>query len=90
MAPAQIVCPKPLRELKLLVHHHMSSLYLDEVRARFPELRLAVLDNFADLPATLAHEQPEMVLSFGMGHLGAFPRETLLTCPSIRWLHSQK
>src|ERR1019366_9536457 len=67
---------------------HMSALYLDDVRARFPELQVVVLDNFTDLQATLAREQPDAVLSFRMGHLGPFPRETLLSWPSIRWLHS--
>jgi len=88
MPPAQIPCPKPLRELKLLVNHDSSAPYLGEVRARFPELQLVVLDNYAGLQATLAREQPDMVLSFRMGHLGPFPRETLLAWPSIRWLHA--
>lgn len=88
MPPSQIRCPKPLEELKLLVHHHMSQLYLDGLRARFPRLALTVLDNYADLPQTLAREQPDMVLSFRMGHLGPFPRQTLLEWPSIKWLHA--
>ena len=49
MPPAQIPCPKPLEQLKLLVHHHMSHLYLGEIRARFPRLSLTVLDNYAEL-----------------------------------------
>jgi len=88
MNPAQIPCPKPLHELKLLVHHHMSSLYLEEIRARFPALKLCVLDNYVDLQSTLKREQPDMALSFRMGHLGPFPRETLLGWPSVRWLHA--
>ena len=88
MPPAQIPCPKPLEQLKLLVHHHMSHLYIGEIRASFPRLSLTVLDNYADLRATLEHEQPDMVLSFRMGHHGAFPRELLLQWPSIKWLHA--
>ncbi|MCC6213108.1 MAG: D-2-hydroxyacid dehydrogenase [Burkholderiales bacterium] len=88
MTAVQIPCPKPIDELKLLVHHHLAPMYLHEIRTGFPTLRIAVLDNFVDLPATLAREQPDAVLSFRMGHLGAFPREILLSWPSIRWLHA--
>lgn len=88
MLSVQLPCPKPLDKLTLLVHHHASDMYLQKIRDRFPELRIVVLDNYADLPATLAREQPDVVLSFRMGHLGAFPRETLLDWPSIRWLHA--
>ncbi len=88
MNAVQLPAPKPAHELTVLVHHHQSALYLDELKRRRPEPRYVVLDNYADLPATLEREQPDAVLSFRMGFLGAFPRETLLGFPSIRWLHA--
>ena len=36
--PVQLPCPKPLKELTVLVHHHMSDMYLHKIRERFPEL----------------------------------------------------
>jgi len=84
----QIRCPKGADELKLLVHHHMSGLYMNELRARFPKLKMVVLENYADLQVLLKREQPDVVLSFRMGHLGPFPRATLIEWPSIKWLHA--
>lgn len=66
----------------------MSHLYMGEIRARFPQLAVVVLDNYTALGETLEREQPDMVISFRMGHLGAFPRATLLEWPSIKWLHA--
>ncbi|MBX9750489.1 MAG: D-2-hydroxyacid dehydrogenase [Roseococcus sp.] len=88
MSAIQLPRPKPADALTVLVHHHQSALYLDELKRRQPEPRYVVLDNYADLPATLEREQPDAVVSFRMGFLGAFPREMLLGFPSIRWLHA--
>jgi phosphoglycerate dehydrogenase-like enzyme len=88
MTASQLPCPKPARDLTVLVHHHQSELYLEELKRRRPEPRYVLLDNYADLPATLERERPDAVLSFRMGFFGAFPREALLTFPSVRWLHA--
>jgi phosphoglycerate dehydrogenase-like enzyme len=87
-AVPQLPCPKPPDQLAVLIHHHLSRLYLDELKARFPALRLIVLENNRDLPATLERERPDAVLSFKIPNDGRFPRETLLDFPSVRWLHA--
>ena len=33
-AVSQLPCPKPPHQLTVLVHHHLSSLYLDELSFR--------------------------------------------------------
>jgi phosphoglycerate dehydrogenase-like enzyme len=72
----------------VLVHHHQPEPYLPELVRRFPDVRFVELRDYAGLPATLASERPDAVLSFRMGFLGAFPREPLLGFPSVRWLHA--
>jgi phosphoglycerate dehydrogenase-like enzyme len=88
MSVPQLPCPKPAGGLTVLVHHHQPEPYLPELRQRFPAVRFVELRDYAGLQATLAAEQPDAVLSFRMGFLGAFPREALLGFPSIRWLHA--
>lgn len=86
--PIQIGCPKKKEDLVVLVNHDQADLYLDELRRRFPDVRLEVKGDFAELDKILDQLRPDCVLSFRMPAKGPFPRSTLLEHDSIRWLHA--
>ncbi len=86
--PAQIACPKSRKDLTVLVNHDRSDLYLDALASRFPDIRFEVLPSFDNLKEKLNVLNPDCVLAFRMPGQGAYPRETLFTHDSIKWLHA--
>ncbi len=60
--------------------------YLDAIRRRFPDVVLESCRDYRDLEAALRDFRPAIVLAAKIG--APFPRETLLSCPSLEWVQT--
>lgn len=75
-----------MSETRVLVLAGKPDVYLDAVRARFPDVTLESCRDYTDLEATLRDFRPSIVLAAKIGV--PFPRETLFSCPSLEWVQT--
>ena len=70
---------------KVLLHTDDPETALEVMTEAHPDLTPAVCDDYEGLAATLAQHEPEVVYTCRFSP-APFPREALLTTPSVRWI----
>ena len=75
-----------MTEARVLVLAGKPDVYLEPIRARFPDVVLESCRDYADLEAALRDFQPSIVLAAKIG--APFPRETLFAAPSLEWVQT--
>jgi phosphoglycerate dehydrogenase-like enzyme len=70
---------------RVLVHSDRSALFLDIVRARFPQLAIWHCGSYAGLAAAIDAFEPEIVLSHKF-EAGPYPGRALVEAVSVRWI----
>lgn len=75
-----------MSETRVLVLAGRGDVYLEPIRARFPDVLLESCRDYGDLEATLREFRPSIVLAARIG--APFPRETLLAAPSLEWIQT--
>ena len=75
------------KDLRVLVLAEKPSVYLDLVHIRFPDMATFTCESYDDLPAALQEHRPTVVLAAKIGKQ-PFPRETLVTNPSVQWIQA--
>jgi len=73
-------------ETRVLVLAGKPDVYLEPIRARFPDVVLESCRDSRDLEATLRDFHPSIVLAAKIG--APFPRETLFSAPSLEWVQT--
>jgi len=73
-------------ETRVLVLAGKPDVYLEPIRARFPDVVLESCRDSRDLEATLRDFHPSIVLAAKIGV--PFPRETLFSAPSLEWVQT--
>ena len=72
---------------RVMILHDQPDLYLDIIENRFPGLDKVLCRTSTEVPGLLASFRPEVVLSFRRIPPGPYPREALVTSPTVKWLH---
>ena len=75
-----------MSETRVLVLAGKPDVYLEPIRARFPDVVLESCRDSRDLEATLRDFHPSIVLAAKIG--APFPRETLFSAPSLEWVQT--
>ena len=75
-----------MSETRVLVLAGKPDVYLEPIRARFPDVVLESCRDSRDLEATLRDFHPSIVLAAKLGV--PFPRETLFSAPSLEWVQT--
>ena len=75
-----------MSETRVLVLAGKPDVYLEPIRARFPDVVLESCRDSRDLEATLRDFHPSIVLAAKIGV--PFPRETLFSAPSLEWVQT--
>ena len=75
-----------MSETRILVLAGKPDVYLEPVRARFPDVVLGSCRDYRDLEATLRDFRPSIVLAAKIGI--PFPRETLFSAASLEWIQT--
>ena len=75
-----------MTETRVLVLAGKPDVYLEPIRARFPEVVLESCRDYRELEATLRDFHPSIVLAAKIGI--PFPRETLFSAPSLEWVQT--
>jgi phosphoglycerate dehydrogenase-like enzyme len=75
-----------VNETRVLVLAGKPEVYLNPIRARFPEMVLESCRDYRDLERTLRDFRPSIVLAAKIG--APFPRETLLESPTLEWIQT--
>jgi phosphoglycerate dehydrogenase-like enzyme len=71
--------------MKALIFSDLAAGILETLGGRFPGVAFHPCTSYAALGPALAQLQPEIVVA-GRFEAAPFPRDMLLTCPSLRWL----
>jgi phosphoglycerate dehydrogenase-like enzyme len=61
--------------------------YLDDLKQRFPTVAFEAITGYAELPDAVARHKPDVALVNKVEKV-PFPRQTLLACPSLRWVQA--
>jgi phosphoglycerate dehydrogenase-like enzyme len=72
--------------MKLMVHYDKPDLVLNVLRRRLHGCALACCTSYADLPAALERERPDILYSVRFAGTSGFPRPAILACPSLSWV----
>ncbi|MBV9738803.1 MAG: D-2-hydroxyacid dehydrogenase [Hyphomicrobiales bacterium] len=75
-----------MNAMKLMVHYDKPELVLDVLRRRLDRMDLTCCTSYAALPEALEDEQPEILYSVRFAGTRGFPREAIVTCPSLKWV----
>lgn len=75
-----------MSETRVLVLAGKPDVYLDPIRARFPDVVLESCRDYRDLEWTLRDFRPSIVLAAKIG--APFPRETLFSAPWLEWVQT--
>ena len=70
---------------RLLIIHDESELYVDQIRARFPQLELMVLSHQDEAPQACGFE-PQVVFSWKGKSVPHHVQREVITCGSVRWV----
>lgn len=70
---------------RVLVYYDQPDDVLPRLRARFPALDFAVCRTYEELPPLLGTLKPDVIFAFKFAPR-PFPRDALLSCPSLEWL----
>ena len=80
--------PPTLPPCRVLVVHDEPAPYIDEMRARHPEVPFATCTRPAGLRAALARTRPTAVLSIKCAGIPAPAHRPILDQPEVRWIHT--
>ncbi len=75
-----------MSETRVLVLAGKGDVYLEPIRARFPDVLLESCRDYGDLEATLRDFRPSIVLAARIG--APFPRATLFAAPALEWIQT--
>lgn len=75
---------------KVVLLHQEPGPIAEHIRARFPDLPVAVCDAYRDMQAVITRTQPEIVVAYKIKRelKHPFPRKTVLSSPSVRWIQA--
>src|SRR5262249_20272529 len=71
----------------VLILHETPTTYRDFIQDRFPGLQLEICTDFVNAGDILRRVEPAIVLA-AKSKRQTFPRDALVSAPSVRWIHS--
>ena len=72
--------------MKLMIHYDKPDFVLDILRRRLAGTAITCCTSYADLPAALEREPPEILYSVRFAGTPGFPRAAILACPTLHWV----
>ncbi len=72
--------------LRILVHHNRPGVVIDTIRARAPDVTVAVCTDYAGLAEALGRFAPEILFTVRFAGTPAFPRAAIGSSSSLRWI----
>lgn len=70
----------------MLVHSDRAPMFVEPIKAAFPEMEVAVCDSYAGVGEALRAAEPEIVLSHKFEN-AVYPGRTITDALSVRWIH---
>ncbi|MEL7466191.1 MAG: D-2-hydroxyacid dehydrogenase [Pseudomonadota bacterium] len=75
-----------MSEIRVLIHSDDAEASLGAARERAPGAAFFACETYADLPRALEEIAPEVVYTIRFDGTPTFPRDALLSAPSVRWI----
>lgn len=70
---------------RILIFYDHPEEFIAELEVRYPQAEFFTCRTYEELPRSLASVMPSVVLAFKF-EPKPFPRETILSCPTLKWL----